>query len=68
MGQVAIPHLIEAADSITGLPQLSVVNRAIPIIWPWDILSWRDKIDHLQCWIADKPERASMKCLAPLRM
>ena len=67
VGQVAIPHLIEADDPNTALPQLTVVNRAIPIIWPWDILSWRDKIDRLGCWIADKGERASMKCLVPLR-
>ena len=43
---------------------LDVVDRDIPILWPWDVLHWRDTINFLGCWIADQPHRAGEKCMA----
>lgn len=63
MGQVSIPHLLEL-EGPDG-PQLEVLDRSIPILWPWDLFHWRDSIAFLGCWMADKPELAGMKCLAP---
>jgi len=65
MGEISIPHLIECGSSGMDTPRLEVMDRNIPIIWPWDMLSWRDSIDKLGDWISDKPEKASMKCLEP---
>ena len=61
--QVSIPHLLEL-EGPDG-PQLEVLDRSIPILWPWDLFHWRDSIAFLGCWMADKPELAGMKCLAP---
>ena len=61
MGNVSIPHLVEV-ECDDGF-QLQVQERDIPILWPWDLLQWRDSIDMLRCWISDKPELAEMKCL-----
>ena len=63
MGEVSIPHLLER-EGHDG-PQLEVLDKPIPILWPWDLLHWRDSIQFLGCWIADKPDLAGMKCLAP---
>ena len=41
---------------------LKVVDREIPVIWPWEFLSWLDTTDQLRSWIADKPEDANARC------
>lgn len=66
LGEICLPHLLETEGlDGTGTPRLEIVDRNIPIIWPWDILHWREGINQLGNWIADKPEKASMKCLEP---
>lgn len=63
LGEISIPHLVECSGSETDTPSLEVVDRTIPILWPWDMIHWRDNIDKLGDWIADKPEKAFLKCL-----
>ena len=63
MGEISIPHLMECGGLDMDAPRLEVMDRTIPIIWPWDMLFWRDNIDKLGDWISDKAEKAPMKCL-----
>lgn len=57
LGEVSIPRLVER-EGADG-HRLELQQRPLPVLWPWDMLHWRESIGCLGSWIADKPELAA---------
>ena len=60
MDSVEIPYLKEVVNE-EGDTELKLVDHKGAILWPWDVFHFMDQRNALEGWIADKPEKASLK-------
>ncbi|CAK9092566.1 Uncharacterized protein SCF082_LOCUS43560 [Durusdinium trenchii] len=60
LDSVEIPYLKEVVNE-EGDTELKLVDHKVAILWPWDVFHFMDQRNALEGWIADKPEKASLK-------